>query len=75
MGVLFDQACILNPDLRPPWNLTVHFDKFPSGELIQFDSRFAGDNDAPFFSEKKKRKKYVCLCDAGRTWRLTSCRA
>ncbi len=39
VGVLFDQVCIINKELLPPWNITVHFDKFPNNEIIQFRSR------------------------------------
>ena len=39
IGVLYDQATLLNPEMALPWSITVHFDKFPKGDIIQYDTR------------------------------------
>ena len=51
VGVLYDQFCVLNNDnnlsemllssysAMLPWNLTVHFSKFPEHEILHYDSR------------------------------------
>ena len=55
VGVLYDQFCILNNDnnedlsLAPyssllPWNLTVHFSKFPELEILHCESRLVNRN-------------------------------
>ena len=38
IGVLFD---MYSADIQLPWNITVHFDKFPEGELLHCTSREA----------------------------------
>lgn len=37
IGVLFD--LFMNSDVRLPWNITVHFDKFPEGQIFRFNSK------------------------------------
>ena len=39
IGVLYDQALLLNKDLNPPWAITIHYDKYPSKEILQCQSR------------------------------------
>ena len=50
VGVLYDQFCVLNNDNNPdlslasyssmlPWNLVVHFSKFPEHEILHCESR------------------------------------
>ena len=48
VGVLYDQFCVLNNDTNEdsssyssmlPWNLIVHFSKFPEHEILHCDSR------------------------------------
>ena len=42
IGVLFDQQTIIldnNSGLTPPWAITIHYDKYPSKEILQCQSR------------------------------------
>jgi autophagy-related protein 5 len=42
VGVLFDLASaaeLANGGITPPWNITVHFDKYPDKEILKCDSR------------------------------------
>jgi len=57
VGVLYDQFCALNNDTNEdassyssmlPWNLIVHFSKFPEHEILHCDSR--GTVEAHFMS-------------------------
>ena len=41
VGVLFDRAAAADPELRPPWNLTVHFDNYPKDDIMLCPSRCA----------------------------------
>lgn len=38
IGVIFDQAKLMNPDLVLPWTITAHFGKFPSTEIIKYET-------------------------------------
>ena len=49
VGVLYDQYSVINNDNYPepasyssmlPWNLTVHFSKFPEQDILHCDSRY-----------------------------------
>jgi len=39
IGVLYDQAVVANPEVRPPWAITIHFDKYPKDEILFCQSR------------------------------------
>ena len=52
IGVLFDQALLLNPELDLPWPITVHFDKFPAGEILKFET--TEDVELHFMSSVKE---------------------
>ena len=49
VGVLYDQYSVINNDNYPepasyssmlPWNLIVHFSKFPEQDILHCDSRY-----------------------------------
>lgn len=38
IGVIFDLC--MGSDIQLPWNIIVHFDKFPESQIFRFSSRF-----------------------------------
>ncbi len=40
VGVIFDLVVAADPQLSPPWNITVHFDKYPDKKILKCDSRY-----------------------------------